>query len=138
MQQRFVLILFALLALVAGCNGDPVINRNAFSDIGATGVLEGKVTIGPICPVEGPGLDCDPDPSLYTSHRLLIIKNDAVIQEVPLDGQGNFKTELVAGTYLVDFSPHDIGIPGSFTPLEAIIESGKTTRLDIEIDTGIR
>jgi hypothetical protein len=138
MQQRLFIFFVAMMPVFAGCAGDSAVQRTVIDQILATGVLEGKVSIGPICPVEGPGFDCDPDPSLYTSHHLLIIKDGSAILEVGLDGQGNFRTDLVAGTYLVDFAPRDIGIPGSFTPVEAVIESGKTTRLEIEIDTGIR
>ena len=139
-MYKAILFLCFVSLLCLGCDSEPSITTNSLEELqGAMGILEGRVTIGPICPVEGPGMDCDPDPELFTSHRLVIRTPAGVfVQDVSIDGEGNYRTELPAGTYLVDFAPRDIGIPGGFSPLEAVIVAGATTRLDIDIDTGIR
>lgn len=104
-----------------------------------TGILQGKVTIGPMCPVETKDHPCLPPPSLFTSHKLVILneKGEQVAQ-VEMSGSGDYRTALNAGTYQVDYSPRDIGIPGSFDPPTAEVRAGQTTTLDIHIDTGIR
>ena len=106
---------------------------------GATGILQGVVTIGPNCPVESLDHPCLTLPSTFTSHKLVILneRGQQAIQ-VDIDGMGNYKTELMLGIYTVDFTPRDIGLPGSFQPPTAEIREGETTTLNIDIDTGIR
>ena len=127
--------LFLFVILLAACNG----GSNPASTL-PSGILQGTVTIGPLCPVENPkDPTCKPKPELYTSHKLVILDKDgSVAKTVDIDGNGNYQTYLMPGSYLVDFSPHDIGRPGAFKPPTAIIESDKTTLLDIHIDTGLR
>jgi hypothetical protein len=129
-----VLAVFLLLLAFNGCMSDSVTSsENA-------GVLQGKVTIGPLCPVEHPDQDCSPDPSIYTSHYLVILTADGNIASghVAIASDGKYQTELSPGHYLVDYAPKDIGIAGRFSPLDAVVEAGKTTVLNIDIDTGIR
>jgi hypothetical protein len=106
---------------------------------GSAGILQGKVTIGPLCPVESKDQPCEPSPSLFTSHKLVILnqKGEQVVQ-VDISGSGDYKTELNSGSYSVDYTPRDIGIPGSFHPPSIEVNAGETTTLDIHIDTGIR
>ena len=129
MKTTFWLCLLAVLML-SGCDDDST------PEVINPGILTGIVTIGPLCPVE----PCPPNPQIYLSHKLLILASNkaTVVQIVGMDSQGKYQTSLPTGIYFVDFTPHDIGIPGSFVPPMARIEAGKVTRLDIHIDTGIR
>lgn len=103
------------------------------------GILQGVVTIGPMCPVETQDHPCLPPPSLFISHKLVILdENGASVEQVDISGTGEYKTELKAGIYKVDFTPHDIGIPGSYQPPSTEVRQGQTTTLDVHIDTGIR
>jgi len=54
----------------------------------------------------------------------------------PCNGNGNYKTSLAAGLYIVD-APRS-GIGSSNLPQTILIAPGKATNLDIGIDTGIR
>ena len=138
MFMRILMVLIGLSCLIA-CSGNSPTSNSLKEQVSGTGNLQGKVSIGPICPVETQENPCLPDPSLYTGHKLIILKNDGTtVKQVDIDGQGNYRTELPAGSYKVDFAPHDIGLPGSYQPPSVEIRSGQTTILNIEIDTGIR
>src|SRR5574341_152094 len=109
-MYKAMFFLICLSFFWMACDNDMTATTNLLEEQTSVGVLEGKVSIGPICPVEGPGMDCDPDPELYTSHHLVITTPSGdFVKDVSIDGQGNYRTELPAGAYLVDFAPHDVG-----------------------------
>ncbi len=103
------------------------------------GVIEGKVTIGPICPVERIDRPCQVPPSTYTSRKIILYAKDGVtkLTEVALDGQGNFHIDVPPGIYVIDMTRNGIeritGLPQLVT-----ITSGSIAQLTINIDTGIR
>lgn len=134
MRKKSFLLLLALgtLCFWIGCSGD-----SSTSD-SRTGILQGKVTIGPLCPNEPPG-GCKPDPSLYTSHEVVILSADqqSVVTVVPIKADGSYSVLLRSGAYFVDYAPHNIGT-GNFSPLEVKVEAGQVTNFDFHIDTGIR
>jgi hypothetical protein len=128
----------ALLAIACADKGMTTPTTSQLTN-NSVGFLQGTVSIGPICPVESKDHPCSPPPSLYTSHKLVILNNKGEqVTLVAIDGKGNYRTELMPGTYTVDFTPRDIGMPGSFQPPTAEIREGETTVLNIDIDTGIR
>ncbi|MCI0413744.1 hypothetical protein L0222_13205 [bacterium] len=132
-----ILVVFLGACLIASCATNQI--SSPVSNSETVGYLQGQVTIGPLCPVETVDNPCLPDPSLFTSHKLLIFSADKkLVKEVDIDGSGNYRTDLMPGTYTVDFKPRDIGIPGTFDPPKAEIRQGETTILNIHIDTGIR
>jgi hypothetical protein len=130
----FILAAFVLIfiAVVSGC---------ASSGIhGNTGILTGKVTVGPLTPVER--IDATPpapDPSVFTSRKILLYEADGKtpVEEIPIQAAGYY------GTYNITLKP-GIYVPGyaymgGVRLLPAVtIEAGKTTTLDVDIDTGIR
>jgi hypothetical protein len=60
-----------------------------------------------------------------------------LIDEVDIDCDGRYVVKLTPGMYTVDINR--IGIDhSSEVPKQVEIRSGITTRLDIDIDTGIR
>jgi hypothetical protein len=124
----------ALLTCIIGCSGD------SGTTLTNPGLLKGTVSIGPLCPAQIPGDQCQPSPDLYTSHHIIVLSENgnSVVATAPISGDGSYSVELNAGTYTIDYGPHDIGIPGSFVPLKTAVEADKTTVLDIHIDTGIR
>jgi hypothetical protein len=59
------------------------------------------------------------------------------VARVQIDGRGNYHVELPAGTYVVDIN--HVGIDSSKDlPKTVEIKPGEATRLDVDIDTGIR
>jgi hypothetical protein len=114
------LVLFALL--LSACTSD-------------TGILEGTVTIGPLCPTE----PCNPSEEqlaqLYDTVYVEIYKELELFQRIGVDNKGFYKAELPPGIYLVNVP--DVGML-NMEPEEVNIAAGKKKILDFEIDTGIR
>jgi hypothetical protein len=106
-----------------------------------TGILTGKVTIGPLRPGPVRVDQTEPAPTaMFASHKIVILAEDGKtkIKEVPIDAQGNYKVELKPGEYSVDFTPHDIGFKQSNPPKRVTVKAGKTTKQNLDLDTGIR
>jgi len=106
------------------------------------GFLEGKISIGPICPVERfpPEPQCRPTEQTFQAYPLtvyLIGNGDPgiLIKETEFHGgtEGNYRIELAAGSYVVR---QETGLSRFSETVE--INANETTRLDIDIDTGIR
>ncbi|HEY3272981.1 MAG TPA: hypothetical protein VGJ92_04415 [Methanocella sp.] len=130
----FVLVAFVLLA-VATVSGCATSGNQA-----GTGILTGKVTVGPLTPVER--IDVTPpvpDPAVFTSRKLLLYEADGrtPVEEIPIQAAGYYGTYNVAlkpGVYVPGYA-----YMGSVRLLPAVtIETEKTTTLDVAIDTGIR
>jgi hypothetical protein len=127
-MRRLALVVLALFA--ASCMPVPL----------ETGTLEGHVTIGPLVPVVREGEpEPTPAPEVYASRQIVIYAKDGrnEITRVEIDAQGNYRVELPAGTYVVDINRMGID-RGIDLPTKVEILEGATTRLDVEIDTGIR
>jgi hypothetical protein len=104
-----------------------------------TGILQGTVTIGPICPVEQIGHPCLPTPEMYASHQVLVYNSDRtkIITSLIPNSQGGFSTTLPVGNYLIDVQHQSVGFVGGVPSLVNIM-SNQTVTLTISIDTGIR
>ncbi len=104
------------------------------------GILEGHVTIGPLVPVIRVGeVEPTPAPEVYAAREVVVFQEDGKTEFVRLkiDANGNYRAELPVGTYIVDIN--HIGIDNaSDLPKEIEITNQGVTRLDIDIDTGIR
>jgi hypothetical protein len=130
-MRVFRTVLFTKVAMVALSGCTPL------APIGAPGILEGHVTIGPICPVEREDQPCPVPPEVYQARKILIFQGGNLVTQVDLDPQGFYRVSLSPGVYRVDI--HHIGIDHSAdVPVLLAIESHRTIRLDISIDTGIR
>ena len=130
MRKTLTLLALAIVGLLlAGCSG---------SNTG-TGTLEGRVTIGPISPVERPGEKPPIPPEVYEARKVMVYDSSGnrLIREVDLGQDGYYSTTLKPGTYVVDIN--HTGIDSSpDVPREIEINPGETVELDIDIDTGIR
>lgn len=130
MRRNFILsaTVFIVLALV-GCSGGTV----------GSGILEGNVTIGSICPVEQPGSPCPVPCEVYQARKVMIYDSNGtrLVENVGLDCNGHYWVELKSGAYTVDISHSGIG-HSSGLPKELEIRPGQTIELNIDIDTGIR
>lgn len=105
-----------------------------------SGILQGKVTIGPITPVERPGEKPPIPPEVYEARKIMVYDKSGkeLIQQVDIDNEiGWYVAHLKPGIYAIDINR--IGIDTSNdVPKQVEIQLGITTRLDIAIDTGIR
>jgi hypothetical protein len=127
------LTLLSGLLLNAGC--DKLVSQDV-------GFLEGKISIGPICPVETvpPDPGCLPTAETYKSYPVSVWtpdgRNKITLLKPSLDG--SYKTDLCQGNYLIILETGRGNIGSSSLPVEVTIISGNVTTLNIDIDTGIR
>ena len=126
--RRFVVL--SLMLLLASCAPPPR----------ETGVLQGHVTIGPLVPVVQEGVpEPTPAPEVYAIRQIVIYASDGQteVARVQIDDQGIYRVELPVGTYVVDINHAGIDMAKDL-PKTVEIVAGQVTRLDVDIDTGIR
>ncbi len=105
-----------------------------------TGTLEGHVTIGPLVPVVRVGeAEPTPAPEVYAAREIVIFAEDgrAEVARAKIDATGNYRVTLPMGKYVVDINHLGIDFAKGL-PQTVEITSQQVTRLDVEIDTGIR
>jgi hypothetical protein len=106
------------------------------------GVLQGTMTIGPICPVERIDNPCLPTPEMFAARKIAVYKSDqtTLVTTITPNSQGKFSTPLAVGTYYVNMATPQTGGPGSVSGLPATItiKQGATVSLVVNVDTGIR
>lgn len=104
------------------------------------GILQGHVSIGPLTPVERVGV---PTPTvsadIYAAQQIMIYQPDGktVVSRITPDAKGDYSVTLAPGQYVVNMVRQGIQRARDL-PATVTVESGKTARLDISIDTGIR
>ena len=103
------------------------------------GVLDGEMTIGPICPVEREGHPCQPTAEMFAARKVYVYETDrkTLVTEITPDANGEFNTSLPEGDFYVDMEHPRIGsISG--VPATIHIDINTSATLHIDIDTGIR
>ena len=123
-------IIISLLISFSSCSFGPV----------EYGILEGQVNIGPLQPAMQTGEEAPtPAPEVYSAREIVVYKKNGVTEFTRLEigPTGWYQGELPVGTYVIDINR--IGIDSADNlPRKIEIRAEVTTRLDIEIDTGIR
>ena len=112
--------------------------------------------MGPICPVERPGVPCPVPAEAYTSREVILYASDgiAVVKRMHFGPDGTYQFEVPAGVYILDIprqqadeqgqggteaSRPNVGLGGSKDlPKTLTIKSGETLEINFSIDTGIR
>ena len=126
----------AAAALLAGSIGSLAANDNV-----AAGVLEGHLSILSLKEVELADAETTkttPPPD-YAEYPLVVLSRDRkqAVARLTVDANGNYHAELPPGDYVLDVQDrahkHLRARPQLFT-----IASGRTVRVDMNIDTGIR
>lgn len=135
-KNIFLIGIIASIILINGC----VQQQNQISE---KGFLEGKVTIGPLCPVESfpPDPNCQPTEETYKARPIAIWTSDkkTKVAQIEPNLDGTYKIELPVGNYIVDLEKQQpFGVGSSNLPAPISINSGKITTLNIDSDTGIR
>lgn len=121
---------------IAGCPVDcgqaPTVSPSS------VGYLEGRVTIGPICPVELKDMPCPVPPELYAAQDILVFRADdrTIASSTRPDTTGFFRFRLPAGTYVIETRRSALGGEGTYETVT--VSSGRVTTIAIDIDTGIR
>jgi hypothetical protein len=128
-------VLLLLAVALAACSGptDP----ETPEDNRRRGPLIGLVTIGPNCPAAQQ--PCDTPAEAYAARKILVFNEERtrLLFTVDIDSRGFYRIALLPGKYVVDFQ----GLPMDRTgdvPKTVTMVALTETRLDINIDTGIR
>jgi len=131
-QIKPVIIFLIGFLFISGCD----------KNIQVSGFLEGKISIGPLCPVEHdpPDPACLPTAETYKAYPVAIFSSDGKhkITQITPALDGTFIIDLDPGKYLVILESEHFRIGSSNLPVEVEIISRNKTTLDIDIDTGIR
>ena len=101
---------------------------------GVSGVIEGRVSLGPIMPVCQVGVPCD---GVYADARIAVRnKAGSSVATAVADQQGMFRVEVAAGAYVVEV---EVSGPLPNCPrVDVVVTAGTKVRADIACDTGIR
>ncbi len=106
----------------------------------SVGYLTGRVSIGPLTPVERVGVPSPtPAPEVYAARSINIFQADGVtlVVNVKINSDGMYRVALPPRNYVLALARSGMdrakGLPKPIT-----IERGKTVQVDVDIDTGIR
>jgi hypothetical protein len=104
------------LACSAGTRSQDGSEELGLTGHGDSGRIEGRVTIGPLCPVERvpPDPSCAPTTQLLAALKVEIHgANGSLLRAVDLNDSGGYGIDVEPGTYFVDTSRHGFGLQGS-------------------------
>jgi hypothetical protein len=122
-----VVVLFALAACGGSTSGTSPTTRLPL------GIVTGRVTAGPTCPVERVGHLCPPRPVVPEVQARVGAR---VVASARSGADGSYRLELPSGSYtLVAVTLH---LLPRCAPVTVTVISGQTTSADIACDTGIR
>jgi hypothetical protein len=126
-MKRFALLGVAILVLGAcgrGSGGD------------ASSGIQGRVTIGPTCPVERLDSPCPDAPSVAT---VRVMSGSDVVASGTSAKDGTFRIAVPPGTYAVQAEPPSGGGIARGIPVNnVVVHAGTFTHVDVVIDSGIR
>jgi hypothetical protein len=128
------LVILLWLVFLAGCSQ---------ASAEQPGVLQGKVSVGPLSPVErAPEAGVTPSPipaEVFTSRSLNIYQADGktLVKKAPFAADGTYRVELKPGSYVAALPEGGIEFAKGL-PAEVRLKAGETVELDIDIDTGMR
>lgn len=131
MKSKSIIAIFLVLTLLLGaCTNKPA----------ATGILEGKVTVGPLTPVERAGVTPPAPPAeVFTSRGIEILQDghSDIYKTIHFNADGTYNVSLPEGSYTVRLLSSGIDRAAEL-PATVKITAGEVTELNINIDTGIR
>lgn len=109
------------------------------SGASALGTIQGKVDVGPICPVEREGVPCPVPPEAYTSRQIVIYQTNGTteVMRKAISADGRYSLALPPGSYVLDIGHQGID-RGSNLPHPFTVSQNQTETFDFSIDTGIR
>ena len=133
--SKYLFLPFLLILVFSSCTKQSVVS--------GSGVLKGKISIGPICPVETipPQPQCLPTRETFNTYATAVWSTDekTKLQTIVPNLDGTYQINLPSGNYVIDYDViRTIKIGGSNLPSPIAISDKNTTKLDITIDTGIR
>jgi hypothetical protein len=113
------------------------------------GHLVGHVDIGPLTPVERPGVKPVVPPAMYRQYTVSITQPGPhngpmrshllrMVTTLKLSDKGDFQVDLPPGLYRVDLKTAKPTVPQLPQSQEVTVRAGKSTKVEFRVDTGIR
>jgi beta propeller repeat protein len=140
MKQAAISVIIAVLIGLIACTPDATSEISPVSVTPPTpalntGVLEGKVSIGPRSPEE---IGQPYAPEIYQPRKVMVYDADhaKLIRQVDLDENGYYSVELSPGTYTIDINYFETD-RGESVPRKLKIEPGMHYMFDIDFNTGM-
>lgn len=140
MAQKINFSLIVTILAVAGIGLYALqISGKPTADLKGLGVIKGKVSVGPICPVERIGQECKAPPEAYTSREVNLYANDGrtLVKKMNFNPDGTYLFKVPAGTYVLDIPRQGIG-GAKELPKTISVKAGEAVEINFSIDTGIR
>jgi len=133
--KETVIFIITVLVLLLGCSKNPPATQEV-----RKGIIHGRVTVGPIRPVQRNDAPPEDASKWYKGKSILIFSEDkkTLLAAVPLDENGNFRFSLEPGSYIIDMKLQSIERISTSLPKELEIKAGETLGININVDTGIR
>ena len=134
-MRRLRYLLLALI--VSACHSPTSPNDDPASQ--PHGRLAGTVTIGPSCPGPTTTAPCPTPPDAYKLRKILVYNEarTSLLHTVDVDSQGAYFIDLVPAKYTIDLKGSGADSTSDL-PKTVEIHANAVTRLDVNIDTGIR
>ncbi|MEW6567589.1 MAG: carboxypeptidase-like regulatory domain-containing protein [Chloroflexota bacterium] len=124
--MRSYSLLFAVATLLAACaRPTPVLESG----------VEGRVWIGPMCPVVQTGTECPDAP--YQATLDVLDDRGQVVATIESDTEGHYRLPLAPGEYTLTPHAGEARLPWA-APLPFAVTAGRWTRLDVHYVSGIR
>jgi hypothetical protein len=127
-MRRLLIVLMLAVAAAVACAG------GAAGD--GTSGIEGRVTIGPQCPVIQEGSPCPDAPYVAP---VLVLHDGAEVATGRSAPDGTFRIPVAPGRYEVEGVPlDDEGLVTATAQQHVVVSAGGYTRVDLSFDSGIR
>ena len=99
--------------------------------------IEGRVLIGPMCPVVQEGTPC-PDRPYQATIVVWNADRTKKVRTFTTAATGRFRVPLPPGDYYIDPQPPDSGGPPTPIPQTVTVPANRFLQITIEYDSGIR
>jgi len=132
---NYLLLSAFLIAVFFSCSEE--------NQVVGSGILKGRISIGPLCPVQKdpPDPGCLPTSETYKAWATAVwtVNKKTKLATLNPTLDGLYQIELPAGNYTIDFdAPQTNKVGSSNLPADISIANMDSTKFNINIDTGIR
>jgi hypothetical protein len=138
--MKYLLTLVLIISILLGA----VLTASCCPGGPETVLLQGAVTIGPIWPVERPGVNPPVPPEVFSSRYLIIydgsgekMVREVYFTQIDQSAMGYYTAQIAPGTYVIDINRSGIDSAENL-PMTITVSADETVTIDVNIDTGIR
>jgi carboxypeptidase family protein len=130
MKRSSILLIIVVVGLTACARG-----ATAGSPGDGTAGIQGKVLLGPMCPVQQVNSPCPDRP--IQADITVTSSDEKTVATGRSDANGTYRISLPPGSYTVTAKRSGDGF-GSGKPVTVVVPAGTFVHLDLVVDSGIR